>query len=92
MTEPATELQRRYNRRSTQRRQEWRVQYALVTQAIRASRNQIKQAHRGGTHDAVAGATLRSLRLTAHLMMLDREDIAWDLKNSAYRWVNVVAA
>ena len=89
MTEPASDKQRRYNRRSTQRRDEWRVQYALVTQAIRASRNQIKQAHRGGTHDAVAGATLRSLRHTAYLMMLDREVIGMDLRDSAYRWVDV---
>ena len=92
MTEPATELQRRYNRRSIQRRNEWRVQYALVTQAIRSNRDQLRAAHRGGKLNPMAHTMLRSLRLTAHLMMLDREDIAWDLKNSAYRWVNVVAA
>ena len=89
MTEPATEDQRRYNRRATQRRQEWRVQYALVTRAIRANRERIKQAHRVGGDDLVALTALRSLRLTAHLMMLDREDIKADLVDSAYRWVDV---
>lgn len=92
MTEPATQEQRRDNRRAIQRRQEWRTQYALVTQAIRANRARIKESHRRyGHNDLLALTALRSLRLTAHLMMLDREDIKADLVDSAYRWVEVAA-
>jgi hypothetical protein len=87
MTEPASDKQRRYNRRSTQRRNEWRVQYALVTQAIRSNRDQLRAAHRGGKLNPMAHTTLRSLRHTAYLMMLDREVIGMDLRDSAYRWV-----
>jgi hypothetical protein len=92
MIELANEQQRRDNRRAVLRRKEWRQQYSLVSQAIRTNRAQLKQAHQQGKNDAVALCSLRSLKLTAHLMMLDREDIAWDLRNSAYRWVDLIAA
>lgn len=93
MTEQASELMRRENRRAVQRRAEWRAKYRLVTQAIRAQREQIKQSHAAdGGSDALAQVTLRSLQLTARLMMLDRDDIAWDLRDTAYRWVDVEAA
>ena len=89
MTEPASDKQRRYNRRSIQRRDEWRVRYALVTQAIRSNRDQLRAAHRGGKLNPMAHTMLRSLRHTAYLMMLDREVIGMYLRDSAYRWVDV---
>jgi hypothetical protein len=90
MIEPVNEDIRRENTRAIRRRQEWRDRYRLVSQGIRENRQRIRESHRtAGKRDPLAEIQLRSLRLTAHLMMLSRSDITFDLRATAYQWVEL---
>jgi hypothetical protein len=88
MTEIASEELRRAHSRAIRRRAKWRRDYALLSRAIRETKQRISNAYRNNSVDMVAEVQLRALRQAANLAMLDRIDVLWDLRDTAYTYVD----
>jgi hypothetical protein len=88
MIEPVSNDIRRAHSRAIKRREQWRKQYALLSVAIRETKSLLNRVNRSNSVDTVAEVQLRSLRMVANFMMLDRADVKWDLKNTAYTYVD----
>lgn len=89
----APEALRRANSRAIADRDRWRRQYATLASAIRRTKSRMRLAHRFGNAQMERDelATLRALRVQADLMMLYRGDLAIELRDTAYRWVDLPA-
>jgi len=72
MIEPVSDDIRRAHSRAIKWREQWRKQYALLSVAIRENKSRLNRVNRSNSVDAVA----------------DRADVKWDLKNTAYTYVD----
>lgn len=79
---------RRANSRAVARRDRWRSRYEATSMAIRKSKGRMRMANRSGQiHlEREELVTLQALRVQADLMMAYRQDIAQELRDTAYRY------
>lgn len=77
------EVIRKRNKWSVDKRAQWRARYALLTAAIRTA----KRKRADHPHDAHVQIELEGLQTLAQIMMLERNMITLDLRDSAYEWV-----
>jgi hypothetical protein len=83
MTERVPDVIRKRNKLSVDKRDQWRGRYALLTASIKAA----KQQRRMHPSDARAQIELEGLQTLAQIMMMERNMITLDLRDSAYEWV-----
>ena len=83
-----SEAVRRANSRAIADRNRWRRQYAAISESIRRTkaRHRIAGIFGSASNEQVELATLRALRVQADLMMLYRQDIAIELRDTAYAY------
>ena len=80
---PASAAIRRRNSRAVATRARWRRQYAELVQEIKAAKQAVREDPRG----RATKLRLRTLQLSAQVMMIDRGMITDDLILTAYKWV-----
>lgn len=83
MTERVPDVIRKRNKLSVEKRSAWRARYARLTASIKAAKQRVK------THpaDARVQIELEGLQTLAQIMMMERNMITMDLRDSAYEWV-----
>ena len=80
--EPTTAENRTANTKAKRKRDKWRAEYALVCEAIRFLKNEVRQYP-----SRSAQIMLRSMQQTARESMVKREAIGIALKSTAYPYV-----
>jgi hypothetical protein len=83
---------RRDHSKALQMRDRWRVRYAAVSRAIRATKGRIDGANHRHEFDREADVTLFALRQHADELMMERYAIKMLLRATAYKFVDKVAA
>jgi hypothetical protein len=79
---------RQANSRAVAERDRWRRQYATVSAAIRRAKGRLRAANTYGNTEMAKGEAMviSALRTRADILMLIREDIAAELRVTAYRY------
>lgn len=83
------ESTRRSNAAARKRLQRWRAQYNLLGKMIRNAKDILAETSKNspqGVSTATLNLELIALRDRAYLMMLERGDIAWELRTTSYRY------
>ena len=84
----ASPEQRRAHAYALKHRTKHRARYAVVTAAIRATKQQIAATNRCATHEAELHVRLRALRLLAWAEMQIRDEIKQRLRDTAYTYAS----
>ena len=83
MVDKVPEVIRKRNKLSVDKRTAWRARYAMLTVSIKAAKQRVQQR----PSDARAQIELEGLQTLAQIMMMERNMITMDLRDSAYEWV-----
>lgn len=78
-----SEVIRKRNKQAVDKRTAWRNRYAMLTHSIRSAKWRVKST----PCDAQLQIELEGLQALAQIMMMERNMISWDLRDSAYEWV-----
>ncbi len=78
-----TEITRKRNSMAIHKRAQWRARYNLLTDSIRTAKRNVRM----NDTDHKAKIELEGLQTLAQIMMMERNLITWDLRDTAYEWV-----
>ena len=87
--ERVSEDVRRAHSAAIRRRAQWRERYAVLSMSIRKHKQHLQKVNRANSNDRAAEIELHALRHYADLMMLDREWIKCELRETAYEYVDI---
>lgn len=74
---------RRRNSLAVVKRDAWRSRYKLVVENIKSAKLELRR----DPCNALKQVQLESCRAMAQIMMMEREMLGWELRDSAYEWV-----
>ncbi len=82
MTDRVSDLIRNRNSLAIQKRAAWRLRYRILADSIRKAKRQVQAK----PCDLTVKVQLEGLQSLAQIMMMERNLITWDLRDTAYEW------
>lgn len=83
MTNKTDAITRKRNSLAIQKRAAWRLRYRILADSIRKAKRQVHEK----PCDLTVKIELEGLQSLAQIMMMERNLITWDLRDTAYEWV-----